>query len=298
MALILLLTLVFDHFIRLKIAEDLSLIQRIKASFLDILNVNATGSAFETGNNEDIASVAFVRSAHDAKLSEWGSAVNNKTLADSTNVFEANRLAHETHMIERPNVGASLVQSWQVMDDELSNDAHNSMTFSDGSSQILADPEKTTSGLKDQNPTDHSAQELQECSKTRTTLKNRQNDDWHYRNILSAVLKDSDQFAIRAYFQSKESSFVSCEKGGLISCEVLRGEVSQKLLKKVLFEVPQMHVDGLLEFQEENDYKERMRPEVDEIGMNHVLSERRRRAKLNERLLTLRSMIPSVSKVV
>jgi len=32
--------------------------------------------------------------------------------------------------------------------------------------------------------------------------------------------------------------------------------------------------------------------------MNHVMSERRRRAKLNERFLTLRSMVPSISKVM
>jgi hypothetical protein len=55
-------------------------------------------------------------------------------------------------------------------------------------------------------------------------------------------------------------------------------------------------MDGLVESQEENDYREGTRLEADE-GMNHVLSERRRRAKLNERFLTLRSMVPSNSKV-
>ncbi|KAK4260594.1 hypothetical protein QN277_003688 [Acacia crassicarpa] len=252
------------------ISEDLSLIQRIKTSFLDILNSNV--------------SIAFGHSAYDAELPKGGYAVNNKTFAYSSTAIEANWPADETHMVEGISGGASQVQSWQVMDDELSNDAHNSMTTSDCSSQTLADPEKSASVPKDQNPTDHSVQDLQE---------------WHYRKVLSAVLKDSNPLAIGEHFQSsdKESSFVSCKKRGSMSCQMLTGGgTPQKLLKKVLFEVPRMHMDLLLEIQEENDYKERMRPEVDEIGMNHVLSERRRRAKLNERILTLRSMVPSVSK--
>ncbi|XP_054808861.1 transcription factor EGL1-like isoform X1 [Prosopis cineraria] len=280
------------------ISEDLSLIQRIKTSFLDVLGASKSGSAFKTRNKKDITSAAFGHSAYYAKLPEVGSAVNNKTSPNSLSAIEANQLADETHVVERVDGGSSLVHSWQVRDDEFCNDAHNSMISSDCSSQTLADPEKIACCPKDQNPTDHSVLDHQECNKTKMTLKNCRNDGWHYRKVLSAVLKDSDQSVIRAHFQSsnKESSFVSYKKGGSMSYQMLKGGTPQKLLKKVLLEVPRMHMDGLLECQEENDYKEQMRPEVDEIGMNHVLSERRRRAKLNERFLTLRSMVPSVSK--
>jgi len=69
--------------------------------------------------------------------------------------------------------------------------------------------------------------------------------------------------------------------------------------KKVLFVVPRMHVGGLLDSPEDNGIKDVVwRPEADEIGMNHALTERRRRGKVNERFFILKSMVPSISKVV
>ncbi|KAF7810300.1 Transcription factor GLABRA 3 [Senna tora] len=277
------------------ISEDLGLIQRIRTAFLDILDAKdpkKSGPSLKTRYDIDVASVALDHNAYDANYTSPNS---------SSNAFEANQQLHETYMVERINGGASQVQSWQVMDDELSNGVHNSMNSSDCVSQTFADPEKIASVPNDQNQTDFPcAQDLQECNNTKITSGDLQGDQWHYQQVLSVLLKGSDQLNMGSHFQNnrKEFSFVRWNKGESMGCQRLGGGTSQNLLKKVLFDVPRMHMDGLLECQEENDFKdkERMKPEVEEIGMNHVLSERRRRAKLNERFLTLRSMVPSISK--
>ena len=78
-----------------------------------------------------------------------------------------------------------------------------------------------------------------------------------------------------------------------------RSETPQRLLKKVLFEVAQMHGDFLLDSREENGRRESIwRPHVDDIDSSHVLAERRRREKINERFLSLGLLVPSTGKVV
>ena len=289
----------------MKVSEDLGLIQQIRTSFLDILDVNVpnnSGAALNTRNEEDAACAAFDHNAYNVKPTpEVGYAViTTSSPNSSSNALQANQLPDEILMIERINGGTSHVQSWQVMDDELSNGVHNSMNSSDCISQTLTSPEKIASLPKGENLTDNSAKDLQKCNNSKMTIVDPRSDDWHYQMVLSTLLKSSDQLIMGMHFQNfhQESSFVRWKKGEPMSSQRPRTGTPQNLLKKVLFEVPRMHLDGLLESQEENDYKEGMRPEADEIGMNHVLSERRRRAKLNERFLTLRSMVPSITKVI
>lgn len=291
----------------MKVPEDFSLIQRIRTSFLNILDVNvpnkAGGAPLNMRNEENVACVAFDQNAYNVKSTEEvGYEVINTTSPNSSSdaLQQANQPGNEILMVERINGGISQVKSWQVMDDELSNCVHNSMNSSDCISQTFASPEKITSVVNSENPTDHCAGDLQKFNNQKMTLVDPLSEDWHYQRVLSTLMKSSDQLTLGMHFQNfhQESSFVSWKKGGLMDCQRPRAGNPQNLLKKVLFEVPRMHLDGLLESQEENDFKDGMRPEVDENGMNHVLSERRRRAKLNERFLTLRSMVPSISKVI
>ncbi|XP_027341659.1 transcription factor EGL1-like [Abrus precatorius] len=286
-----------------QVSEDLSLIQRIRTSFLNTLCVNVpnkSGATLKSRNEEDVACVAFDHNAYNVEsIPEVGYGIINTTSPNgSSNALQANQPPDETFTVEKITSGTSQVQSWQVMDDELSNCVHNSMNSSDCISQTLASPKKIASALKGDNPSAPCARDLQKCSNTKMTVVDPLSDDWHYQRVLSSLLKGSDQLLMGTHFQNihQESSFVSWRKEGAMNCQWPRAGTSQNLLKKVLFEVPRMHLDGLLESQEENDYKEGMRLEADEIGMNHVLSERRRRAKLNERFLTLRSMVPSISK--
>ncbi|XP_047160279.1 transcription factor EGL1-like [Vigna umbellata] len=282
------------------VSEDFSLIERIKTSFLNNFHVNdpiKSGTALKSRNQEDLAYVAFDNNVE--SIPEIGYEIASKTSPDgSSNAFQANQPLDETFMVERITSGTSQVQSWQVMDDEISNCVHNSMNSSDCISQTFASPENIPSSPKCNNPSDPFARDIQKCNNPKMTLVDPRGDDWHYQRVLSDLLKTSDQLLMKMHSQKfhQESSFVCWRPERATDCQWPRSGTSQKLLKKVLFEVPQMHMDGLHESQEENDYKEGMRLETDEIGMNHVMSERRRRAKLNERFLTLRSMVPSISK--
>lgn len=260
------------------VLEDLSLIQQIKTSLSNSLSVDDPINARATlnsRNNEGVACVAFDDNDYDVELiPEVGYDIINTATSPngSSNALQANQLPNETFMVE----------SWQVLDDDLSNCVHNSVNSSDCISQNISSAPKVG----------------EDCNNNqKMSLVDPLSEDWHYQKILSELLKSNDQLTTGMHFQNfhQESSFCVWNKGVPVNFQRPRQGTSQKLLKKILVEVPRMHTDGLLESQEENDYREGTRLEADE-GMNHVLSERRRRAKLNERFLTLRSMVPSNSK--
>ncbi|KAE8692088.1 Basic helix-loop-helix protein A [Hibiscus syriacus] len=77
---------------------------------------------------------------------------------------------------------------------------------------------------------------------------------------------------------------------------------SQCLLKYILFSVPYLHS----KYRDENSPKirdtnggDRFRKGIpqEELNANHILAERRRREKLNERFIILRSLVPFVTKM-
>ncbi|CAI9753022.1 unnamed protein product [Fraxinus pennsylvanica] len=60
-----------------------------------------------------------------------------------------------------------------------------------------------------------------------------------------------------------------------------------------------MHENCRLESGKCNGKRESLsKPEIDQIDRNHVLSERKRREKINERFLILGSLVPSGGKVL
>ncbi|EPS62318.1 hypothetical protein M569_12475, partial [Genlisea aurea] len=116
----------------------------------------------------------------------------------------------------------------------------------------------------------------------------------HYRSLLSNLLKGSHQLILGPYSRNGngESSFKCWVSDGTSPRSITP---PQSLLKKVLLEVPrllQTRTSGVSEQRRNN-----LKPESDENDRNRVLSERKRREKINERFLILGSLVPSDGKV-
>lgn len=270
------------------VLEDYALIEKVKVSILEILY---TKSCKKTDRSADrvLASI----SAPVAGREE----INMSSPSDSSNGLEPNQLAEDSLMVEGINGAASQVQSWQVMDDEVSNCVPHSMDSSDCISQTIVDPVKVASSPKQEMAEDHRVQDLQECNQTKMSSLDPRSEDIHYKGVISTLFKSSHQLILGPNFQSfhQESSFVSWKKGRV--AKKPRAGASQKLVKKILFEVPRMHVKHMIDSPEDNGNKNGVwRPEADEVGINHALSERRRRERLNEKFSILKTMVPSLTK--
>ncbi|KAL5552062.1 hypothetical protein UlMin_002238 [Ulmus minor] len=287
------------------VSEDPGLIQHVKKSFLEIPYPIACKKLYRSaGNRRNDKGFACSMVDHDLLNPKSGPVLEGEELnmcspSDSSNGLEPNQPAEDSFMMEGINGAASQVQSWQLMDDDLSNCVHHSMDSSDCISQTLVNPEKVVSFPKDEMLNDTPLQELQECNHTKLTSLDLQSDDLHYQGVLSTLFKTSHQLIAgpRNKNSHQESSFVGWKKLGLAKFLKPSGGDSQKMLKKVLFEIPRMHVDCMVDSPEDIDDKNGVfRPEADETALNHALSERRRREKLNEKFSILKSMVPSVSK--
>ncbi|XP_011032731.1 PREDICTED: basic helix-loop-helix protein A isoform X2 [Populus euphratica] len=133
-------------------------------------------------------------------------------------------------------------------------------------------------------------------------------EDTHYSQTISAILQsqpvwlsaEPSSIAYEArYHQSAFSRWTNrSEHLFHVSVET----PSQWLLKYILFSVPHLHSKN----REDNSPKSRDGEAAsrfrkgtpqDELSANHVLAERRRREKLNERFIMLRSLVPFVTKM-
>nr|DAD18927.1 TPA_asm: hypothetical protein HUJ06_020390 [Nelumbo nucifera] len=219
---------------------------------------------------------------------------------NGSNECRANQQTEDSFMLDGMNGGTSQVQSWQVMDDEFSNCVHGSMNSSDCISQIFVNPQKVVSSPKGERINNLQLQDLQECNHTKLGSLDLGNDDLHYSRALSAIFKNSHPLIVGPGFHTgnHESSFKSWKRRGFLDAQMVKIGTPQKILKKVLFEVAQMHDGSLLKSRELNTGKVGLcKAEGDDVDLNHVLSERRRREKMNEKFLVLRSLVPSISKV-
>ncbi|KAM6587843.1 hypothetical protein CsatA_010448 [Cannabis sativa] len=225
---------------------------------------------------------------------------NLSSPSSSSNGLEPNQPGDDSLIVEGINGAASQVQSWQIMDDELSNCVLHSLDSSDCISQTLVnhervEPEKALYELID----DHQLQDLQDCNHMKMTPVDLRTKDLHYQGVLSTLLKSSHQLILGTHNKKfhQESSFVSWKKEMLLKLFKPRGGTPQNLVKKILFEVPRMHLNRVVDSQEDNSIGSGVwRPEADEIGMNHALAERKRRERLNEKFSILKGMVPSLSK--
>ncbi|GMI76084.1 TRANSPARENT TESTA 8 [Hibiscus trionum] len=177
------------------------------------------------------------------------------------------------------------------------------------------------------NPTDHqrraesnrrlqmlqepSCSSLQPHSTGPQPLDELSQEDTHYSQTVSAVLQahstrcaespSTGYAATSSTTQSAFANWTTCSDHLLYLA--VEGN-SQWHLKYILFTVPFLHT----KYRDENSPKLRESDvsaaarfrkggPQEELSANHVLAERRRREKLNERFITLRSLVPFVTKM-
>ncbi|XP_021905999.1 transcription factor EGL1-like [Carica papaya] len=286
------------------VMDDPDLIQHVKSSILEIpcsIVSNKSNSGTRNARNDnDIAHAVVKPQILDDKLIPVieGGELQMASPDNSSDGFEAGQPGEDSLMIERINGGASQVQSWHLIEEEFSNCVHHSLNSSDCISQTFVEPAKVVCVSGSEKEISHCLQDIQEYNHTKLTSLALRGDDLHYQGVLAALLKTSHHLILGPLFRNsdQESSFISWKRG-LVKSQRPKEGTPQRLLKKVLFEVPRMHENGLLELPEDTGIKDGVgKSEADEIT-NHVLSERRRREKLNEKFMTLRSIIPSINKV-
>lgn len=136
-------------------------------------------------------------------------------------------------------------------------------------------------------------------------------EDTHYSQTVSTILqKQPTRWAESSFatYSTTQSAFAKWtdRSDHLLAVPVPVDGTSQWVLKYVLFTVPYLHS----KYRDENSPKlrdvggdpaSRFRKGTgtpqDEMSANHVLAERRRREKLNERFIILRSLVPFVTKM-
>ncbi|KAL2544136.1 Transcription factor GLABRA 3 [Forsythia ovata] len=284
--------------------EDHKLIQNIKTSFLEVPypNVSKIPDPIPDNarnNNGLVYPQVNMPETSLNQLVEYPE-VNIYSPNNSSNDFGAKQPNEELNMVEDIDGEACQMQSWQFMDDEISNCVNNSTNSSDCISQTCDNPEDIVPISNGKKVTDNGMHQAQESNQQKLNSSDLRGDDIHYQSVLSNLLKTSQQLILGPYFSNsnKESSFISWRKDKLWSSQIPQTGTPQRLLKKVLIEVARMHERCQHESGKYDGKRDGLpKPEIDEIDRNHVLSERKRREKINERFLILGSLVPSGGKV-
>ncbi|XP_062074328.1 transcription factor EGL1 [Humulus lupulus] len=287
------------------VREDHAIIQRVKMSISDTPHPLASSkkSNFRAGSIRNGQGFACAMLDYDFLNNNSIPVVihgeeNLSSPSSSSNGLEPNQPGDDSLMVEGINGAASQVQSWQIMDDELSNCVLHSLDSSDCISQTLVNHERVEPDPIYELVDEHPLQDLQDCNHIKMSPLDLQTKDLHYQGVLSTVLKSSHQLILGTHHEKfhHESSFVSWKKGMFHKLLKPRG-TPQNLVKKILYEVPQMHLNRTIDSLEDNSIGSGVwRPEADEIGMNHAIAERKRRERLNEKFSILKGMVPSLSK--
>nr|WHU52354.1 bHLH42-1 protein [Tulipa gesneriana] len=138
-----------------------------------------------------------------------------------------------------------------------------------------------------------------------TKIQDLSAEDAHYSGTISSILSHnssgwSNSGSICYLAHSQQSAFHNWNSGDQIQ-PMLSGGTSQWVLKYILFSVPNLHSknkdDDSPESRDGDGCRFRKGTSQEDPSANHVLAERRRREKLNERFIILRSLVPFVTKM-
>lgn len=298
------------------VPEDLSLIQHIKASLLDFSKPDCSEKSSSAPHKADddadqvlakvdheivdtLALENLYSPSEEIKFDPMGindlhgnhEEFNMDSPEECSNGCEHNHQTEDSFMPEGINDGASQVQSWHFMDEDFSIGVQDSMNSSDCISEAFVNKKRAHSSPRHESVNRNHLKELQNFNDTKfSSLDLGPADDHiHYTRTLSNILGSSTRLTENPCSCDGDckSSFVTWKKGVVDNC---RPTVHQKILKKILFTVPLMCgassqntiQDGLLKLRS------------DDIHKGHVMPDK---LKENEKLLVLRSMVPSISEV-
>lgn len=267
------------------VPENMNLIEKIKALFLDILPQPivpdiSLRNGILINDDMDFAGIELNHEYADAILDpiEEFEELDSLSLDNSMNKISPDQV-DDSFMITR---GTSQVQSWHYLDEDFSNCMHNSFNSSDCISQTFAKAKKPT--LKMENISDCYTPCPIECGRLQSL--DARSDDLHYQSVISTLLKTSDQLGL--------GPRIGCCKKGLSFGKWNRVEqkgssrprdaaMSQVMLKKALFEVGKMHQRYAVP---KND--------PDETDSDPVPREQ---DMLYEKFVALKSLVPAIDKV-
>ncbi|VFQ63704.1 unnamed protein product [Cuscuta campestris] len=249
------------------VSEDLNLIHHIRTSYLDngssIVVSKLPDSFPENGVNYDAGDIELDFPPLDLDCD-----------GDNNEIGSPYKHSNDSFLAEEIHAEVSQLQNWRFDDEDIiiGNCIHNNS----GNSSDCISQNYVNWHYSEQQPP---------------------GIDVHYQSVVSNVLQNSHQLILGPNFSRSgggcSSSFVTWKKG--VSSQSRTGATPQRILKKVLMDVGRMHGCCSRESQKEDVT---CRPlEGEETDRSRVLSERRRREKLNERFTILSSLIPTSCKV-
>ncbi|CAB4300419.1 unnamed protein product [Prunus armeniaca] len=268
------------------VPEDLSLIQHIKASLLDFSKPDCSEKSSSAPHKADddsdqvlakvdheivdtLALENLYSPSEEIKFDPMGISdlhgnheeFNMDSPEECSNGCEHNHQTEDSFMPEGINDGASQVQSWHFMDEDFSIGVQDSMNSSDCISEAFVNKKRAHSSPRHESVNRNHLKELQNFNDTKfSSLDLGPADDHiHYTRTLSNILGSSTRLTENPCSCDGDckSSFVTWKKGVVDNY-------------------------GLLKLRS------------DDIHKGHVMPDK---LKENEKLLVLRSMVPSISEV-
>ncbi|KAI0528703.1 hypothetical protein KFK09_001245 [Dendrobium nobile] len=191
----------------------------------------------------------------------------------------------------------SQVHIRHLMADEFSNGLNSSLNLSECVSSSFA--QKILSSLKGEGVKSNMFDHPQEDDHSKIGSLGIEEDGSHNVSTISTIPGNLNQGILSTGFPFQNgphgSSFKVWERGPTTSEIFIK--IPQRMLKKLLIDSNWMNGGQSMQPHEENMPRNKVfKSEADDVNSNHVLSERRRREKLNEKFLILRSLVPSISK--
>ncbi|KAH9325181.1 hypothetical protein KI387_005359 [Taxus chinensis] len=232
----------------------------------------------------------------------------------STSRKDSLQVLHKHQNGDNVNVNPNSLESWSYMQEDVSHGLQASGISSECVSQSIVNPQLCTYSA----PEMHALLGLEQNSTDFNNILESAPltlDDTHYSRTLSNILDQkaselSNLGAINLKPRKsgnlkllQQGSFTEWKKKGNCVFDRKTVIIPQKLLKKVLLGIRYLHSKyrdqiSLKLMEEDLDSKlVGRRIGHDDLSVSHVLAERRRREKLNEKFIALRSLVPFVTKM-